>query len=131
MLCILTLVASLLLSSWNVSVRAAPLPGPDTCLKPYVWREAKPSDHVCVSVGARTAVKAQNAAAAVNRSPMGGAFGPDTCKSGFVWRDAFAGDHVCVLPAVRCVPGSSKENCQVFASAADTRSFHSLSMRQQ
>jgi hypothetical protein len=33
---------------------------PDTCKVPYVWREARPSDHVCVEVKERTQVAAEN-----------------------------------------------------------------------
>ena len=44
---------------------ADPLPyGPDTCIQGYVWREAQPSDHVCVTPPIRDATAQQNAAAA-------------------------------------------------------------------
>lgn len=33
---------------------------PDTCKVPFVWREARPSDHVCVEVKERTQVAAEN-----------------------------------------------------------------------
>ena len=75
--------------------------GPGTCLQGFVWREASPTDHVCVSPGVRDQTARQNGLAAQNREPNGGAYGADTCKQGLVWRDAFAGDHVCVLPPDR------------------------------
>ena len=81
---------------------ADPLPyGPDTCIQGFVWREASPSDHVCVTPNVRNDTAQQNAVGPSNREPNGGAYGPDTCKQGFVWRDAFPGDHVCVTSAAR------------------------------
>ena len=56
---------------------------------------------MCGTPATRDATAQQNAAAAQNREPNGGAYGPDTCKQGFVWREAFGGDVVCVPPAVR------------------------------
>jgi hypothetical protein len=82
--------------------QADPLPyGPDTCLQGFVWREARSGDTVCVTPDVRSATASQNANAAQNREPNGGAYGPDTCKSGFVWREAFDGDTVCVTPDIR------------------------------
>src|SRR5262245_3098355 len=75
--------------------------GPDTCLPGFVWREASPADHVCVTGATRAQAANDNALAAQRRSPTGGPFGPDTCLQGFVWRDAFPGDHVCVDGATR------------------------------
>jgi hypothetical protein len=75
--------------------------GPDTCLNGFVWRDAAPVDHVCVTPAVRSQAAADNAQAAAHRSPIGGPFGPDTCLQGYVWRDAFANDHVCVVPATR------------------------------
>ena len=81
---------------------ADPLPyGPDTCVQGYVWREAGPGDTVCVTSAVRTRTAQENAAAAQNVQPGGGAYGPNTCKQGFVWREAFGGDVVCVTPAIR------------------------------
>ncbi len=74
---------------------------PDTCLQGYVWREANPSDHVCVTPDVRSQAAYDNSQAAARRSPTGGPYGPDTCLSGYVWRDAFTNDHVCVTPDVR------------------------------
>lgn len=86
-------------------VAAAPgddLPyGPDTCIQGFVWRETRPSDHVCVTPNVRSRTVQENNQAAANRDPNGGPYGPDTCKQGFVWRDAYQGDHVCVTPNIR------------------------------
>lgn len=75
--------------------------GPDTCKDGFVWRDAFPDDHVCVTPGERTKARKQNAKANLRRSPTGGAYGPDTCRQGYVWRDGEEGDHVCVTPAER------------------------------
>jgi hypothetical protein len=75
--------------------------GPDTCLNGFVWREAVPTDHVCVTPTVRTQTQQDNSLAASRRSSTGGPFGPDTCRSGFVWREAVVGDRVCVAPATR------------------------------
>ena len=69
---------------------------PDTCKPGFVWREAAPHDHVCVTPTVREETHADNSQAVVRRNPNGGPYGADTCLAGFVWRDAFAGDHVCV-----------------------------------
>jgi len=66
-----------------------------------VWREAGPTDHVCVQEHARIRVGVENAAGPSHVNPDGGAYGPQTCLPGFVWRDAFPGDHVCVTPDAR------------------------------
>lgn len=75
--------------------------GPDTCIQGFVWREANPSDHVCVTPNVRTRTAQENAQAAADREPNGGPYGPDTCKQGFVWREAYQGDVVCVTPNIR------------------------------
>src|SRR5262245_61635191 len=75
--------------------------GPDTCKQGFVWREATPTDRVCVTPATREQARADNAQADARRQPGGGAFGPDTCRPGFVWREAVAGDRVCVTPATR------------------------------
>lgn len=82
--------------------------GTDTCIQGYVWREAVPSDHVCVTPEVREQTRIDNAQAGTRRSPTGGASGPDTCISGFVWRDAFSNDHVCVTPQIRA--GAAQDN---------------------
>jgi hypothetical protein len=71
------------------------------CLVGFVWREAGPSDRVCVPPPERTDTRAENALADSRRQPGGGPFGPDTCRQGFVWREAYSGDHVCVPVASR------------------------------
>ena len=75
--------------------------GPDTCIQGFVWREAVPNDHVCVTSQVRDQTRSDNAQAGARRSPTGGPFGPDTCIQGFVWREAFSDDHVCVSPQTR------------------------------
>lgn len=75
--------------------------GPGTCIQGFVWREANPNDHVCVTIQVRDQTRNDNAQAGARRSPTGGAYGPDTCISGYVWREAFSGDHVCVTPQTR------------------------------
>jgi len=69
----------------------------DRCLLGFVWREANPADHVCVTPDIRQQVRDDSAQAANRRDPTG-PFGPDTCIQGFVWREAFTGDVVCVTP---------------------------------
>jgi hypothetical protein len=75
------------------------------CLQGYVWREARPADHVCVTGAIRSQTSQDNALAASRRNPNGGPYGPDTCLQGYVWREAFQGDHVCVPPATRSAAG--------------------------
>jgi hypothetical protein len=113
-----------LLSTWNPYdvqlmkvTLAAPnrLPfGPDTCRVGFVWREAIPDDHVCVTPSTRLATQQQNAEADARSAPNGGAFGLDTCLQGFVWRGAYDQDHVCVTPGERST--TSADN-----AAADSR----------
>jgi hypothetical protein len=74
---------------------------PDTCLQGYVWREAVPGDHVCVTPETRAQAAQDNSLAASRRSPTGGAYGPDTCLQGYVWRGAVPSDHVCVTGETR------------------------------
>jgi hypothetical protein len=64
---------------------------PDTCKPGWVWREARPTDHVCVTDETRRETAAENA---VRGSRMAG-HGNYTCKSPFVWREAYPGDRVC------------------------------------
>ncbi len=71
------------------------------CKSGFVWREAQPTDLVCVPPASRDRVKQENATAASRRSPTGGPYGPNTCLAGFVWREAFNGDVVCVTPDSR------------------------------
>ena len=71
----------------------------DTCIQGYVWREARPNDHVCVKPEIRTAVAEQNQTR--KQRWTSGAYGPQTCIQGYVWREAFSGDKVCVKPDFR------------------------------
>jgi hypothetical protein len=73
----------------------------DICRQGFVWREAAPFDHVCVSPQSRAQARLDNANANARRAPNGGPYGPDTCAQGYVWRDAYSGDHVCVIPRQR------------------------------
>ena len=87
----------------EVSARPQPdLPyGPDTCKEGFVWREAGPEDHVCVTRDVRDQTFQDNQQAGARRNPGGGDFGPDTCRPGYVWREAFEGDRVCVTLETR------------------------------
>ena len=69
--------------------------GPDTCKGGYVWLDAIPGDHVCVTPDRRATAANENAIAGSRVDPAG-AYGPNSCVSGFVWREAYAGDVVCV-----------------------------------
>jgi hypothetical protein len=89
----------MLLSSLNFV--SATCYGPNTCLEGYVWRQANPTDYVCVTPTVRTQTAQDNAAAASRVNPNGGPFGPNTCLNGYVWREAYTNDQVCVLPATR------------------------------
>jgi hypothetical protein len=75
--------------------------GANACLEGWVWRQAIPTDYVCVTPDVRTQTAQDNAAAASRVNPNGGPYGPDTCLNGYVWREAYTNDHVCVLPATR------------------------------
>lgn len=83
---------------------AFPSPPPqqvaDRCKQGFVWREARPSDHVCVPPASRDRTRRENAQASTRVNPTG-TYGPRSCMQGFVWREAFAGDFVCVAPEVR------------------------------
>lgn len=71
--------------------------GPDTCIDGFVWRDAIPGDHVCVTPDRRTLAANENATAGLRVDPTG-AYGPNSCMAGFVWREAYVGDVVCVTP---------------------------------
>lgn len=85
-------------SSDPLVLSPAPLPR-DSCRQGFVWRDARPGDHVCVTPATRADVARQNRETA--RLWVNGAYGPHTCVSGYVWREAFKGDTVCVRPNVR------------------------------
>ena len=71
--------------------------GPDTCKNGFVWRDAIPGDHVCVTGDSRSTAANENAIAGSRVDPTG-AYGPNSCVNGFgyVWREAYVGDVVCV-----------------------------------
>lgn len=71
--------------------------GTGRCKPGFVWREARPGDHICVTPQSRALVASENQQADSRRDPNG-AYGPMTCLSGYVWRDAMPGDTVCVTP---------------------------------
>jgi hypothetical protein len=73
----------------------------DECLPGYVWREAAPHDHVCVTPQTRRQAAMDNRAAASRVNPTDRTYGEDTCAQGYVWREAVPGDRVCVLPEIR------------------------------
>ncbi|MEO9231097.1 MAG: hypothetical protein ABI216_19420 [Devosia sp.] len=74
--------------------------GPDTCKTGFVWRDAIPGDHVCVTGGSRSTVASENASAGARVDPAG-AYGANSCVAGYVWREAYVGDVVCVTPPRR------------------------------
>lgn len=78
---------------------------PDHCLQGLVWREARSTDHVCVTQVRRGQVAAENRQASSRRQPGGG----DICREGFVWREAFPGDRVCVPRASRSAAQAENE----------------------
>jgi hypothetical protein len=80
------------------------------CPQGYVWREASPSDHVCVTPVQRMRAAAENATAAAHVNQTDQTYGPNTCVSGYVWREAYVGDVVCVMPAER--DAAKNENAQ-------------------
>lgn len=75
--------------------------GPDTCKSGYVWREAIPKDHVCVTPGSREQAKSDNALRASRISRTDRTYGPETCMPGYVWREVVPSDRVCVTPQTR------------------------------
>ncbi|HWZ45477.1 MAG TPA: hypothetical protein VNW97_18525 [Candidatus Saccharimonadales bacterium] len=84
-------------------ITLAPEPQPfgkDTCKQGFVWREAVPNDHVCVTGQRRDQTRTDNSKATERRA-NGSPSAPDTCKQGFVWRETIPADHVCVTPQTR------------------------------
>jgi hypothetical protein len=79
-----------------------PVASSGLCKSGYVWREASPDDHVCVTPQSRDRIRVENGLANIRRDPNG-AYGPNSCKAGFVWREAYPGDIVCVEPEIRDV----------------------------
>lgn len=93
----LAAVAAMLVPALPAS--AAGSHGPLTCLDGFVWRQATPRDHVCVTPALHAQTARDNALAPTRRSATPGTFGPDLCIAGFVRREALPGDRVCVTPA--------------------------------
>jgi hypothetical protein len=77
-----------------------PTPRPDMCIFGFVWREAFPGDHTCVTPDERQQVQIDNSLASIRIDPFG-PFGPDTCIVPYVWRGTTPTDHVCVTPEER------------------------------
>ncbi|MGZ6674808.1 MAG: hypothetical protein ACXVFM_20920 [Solirubrobacteraceae bacterium] len=94
------IAAASMLAGASASASAAGDHGPLSCLDGYVWRQATPRDHVCVTPAVRAQTARDNALAPSRRSATPGTFGPDLCTPGYVWREAVPGDHVCVTPAI-------------------------------
>lgn len=70
----------------------------DRCKPGFVWREARPSDLVCVTPESRDRVAEENRTAFDRGDPR-----RNYCVPGFVWREAFDGDVVCVYPEIRAM----------------------------
>jgi len=81
------LVSALLLSTFASEARAQS----DECAAGFVWREAFPDDHVCVSPEVRDMVKEANRNAPQYTTKDG-----NECVPGYVWRMAGPRDQVCV-----------------------------------
>ena len=94
-------IATVLILMSSLNFVSATCYGPKACLEGWVWRQAIPTDYVCVTSAVRTQTAQDNAAAASRVNPNGGPYGPDTCLDGYVWREAYTNDHVCVVPATR------------------------------
>ena len=78
-----------------------PASAQDTCRQGFVWREAFPGDHVCVTPKTRDQAAQDNSQADARRQAGGGAYGPNTCRPPYVWREARSGDAVCVTEKTR------------------------------
>jgi hypothetical protein len=90
--------------------------GPETCQKIYVWRDAYPGDHVCVTPRERDQAAKDNEQASSRRDPHGES-GSDSCLPGYVWREAREEDHVCVAPKTRLqVQSDNHAKCKRLAS---------------
>ena len=70
--------------------------GEDQCVPGFVWREAFPGDHVCVSGTTREQMQVDNSN--VDKNHVSGS---SQCRFGLVWREAEADDQVCVTNATR------------------------------
>lgn len=67
------------------------------CAEGYVWREAFPGDHICVTKETHDLVAEENRNAEKNRAENF----ENKCEPGLVWRMAGPEDHVCVTQVER------------------------------
>jgi hypothetical protein len=95
----------------------------DQCLPGYVWREAFPGDHVCVTPETRAQAAYDNSQASALIEPGGGAYGPNTCRQGYVWREARRGDVVCVTPKTRDQTAYDNSQAKYRLASYDSRTF--------
>jgi hypothetical protein len=79
----------------------------DACSQEYVWREAFPGDHVCVTIKARRQAANDNSNAVARREPGG-----YNCLPGYVWREASPSDLVCVTPYIRALTASENRQAE-------------------
>ena len=91
--------------------------GPDTCRQGYVWREAFPGDHVCVTPETRQQAFYDNYYAAARRQPGGGAVRTGHLPPGLRLARGVPGDHVCVTPDTRA--RAAADNRQAAARRAE------------
>ena len=82
-----------------IAAPPTPPPAAGTCKEGYVYRQAGPSDNVCVPPASQAQAVADNAANASRK--LVNVYGPDACAMGYVWREAYSGDKVCVTPETR------------------------------
>ena len=61
--------------------------GPDTCKSGYVWREAIPNDHACVTPESREQARTDNEARDSHINHADHTYGWDACMPGYVWRE--------------------------------------------
>jgi hypothetical protein len=111
------LVASLVCALAPTAAHAQPARS-DACRPGYVWREALPGDHVCVTPATREQAAQDNSQADTRRQPAGGAYGPNTCLDGYVWREARPGDVVCVKPETRAQTAADNREAAARRAAA-------------
>lgn len=114
---LLAVALGMLFIGLSVPAQADVYWGVDSCAQGYVWREAIPADHVCVTPVTRDQTWADNAVARSRWT--NGPFGPHTCVTGFVWREAVTGDDVCVTPAVRTQAREDNANATQRIAPAD------------
>jgi hypothetical protein len=98
---ILSAVIALVAAGFLVIVARAQA---DTCISGYVWREAFPGDHVCVTPQTRAQAAYDNRHAIERYDPeslVNAISGGETCLAPYVPREAGPGDEVCVTPETR------------------------------